>query len=65
MIQTTSSSKPAGLSRADHQAAASATPVILSGDYAGHRTTTGHPVGSPGLRRSLVPFKPAIIVEEF
>ena len=63
MIQTNSISNPAGLSRADHQAAASAMPVIVSGDYAGHRITTGHPVGTPGLRRSLVPFKPAISSE--
>lgn len=65
MIQTSSISKPAGLFRGDHQAAASAMPVILSGDDAGHRTTTGHLVGSPGLRRNLVPFKPAINVEVF
>lgn len=63
MIQTSSILNPAGLFRGDHQAAASALPVILSGDDAGHRTTTGHPVGSPGPRRSLVPFKPAISVK--
>ena len=63
MIQTSSILNPAGLFRGDHQAAASATPVILSGDDAGHRTTTGHPVGSPRLRRSAVLLKPATMNE--
>lgn len=63
MIQTSSISKPADLFRGDHQAAASALPVILSGDDAGHRTTTGHPVGSPRLRRSAVLLKPATMNE--
>ena len=60
MIQTSSILNPAGLFRGDHQAAASATPVILSGDDAGHRTTTGDLVGSSCLRRSTMLFKPAI-----
>ena len=51
MIQTNSSSKPAGLSRGDHQAAASARPVILSGEFAGHRITTAE--------ASMTKFKPA------
>ena len=59
MIQRSSSSKPADSLRGDHQAAASATPVILPGIYAGHRTATGDLVGSPCLRRSTVPLKPA------
>lgn len=60
MFQRSSITKPAGSFRGDHQAAAAATPVILAGIDAGHRIPSGHPVGSSCLRRSTVPFKPAI-----
>lgn len=59
MFQRSTNAKPADLFRGDHQAAASATPVIFAGIDAGHRTPTGDLVGSPCLRRSMVPFKPA------
>lgn len=60
MIQRTDNTKAATIFRGDHQAAASATPVIFAGIDAGHRIPAARAVGSPGPRRSLVLSKPAI-----
>lgn len=60
MIHRSDNAKPAAICCGHHQAAAPATPGIFSGIYAGHRIPTGDLVGSPCLRRSTVPFKPAI-----
>jgi hypothetical protein len=65
MIQPITISKGPLVSRADHRhelAAAAATAGILAGIDAGHRIPTGDLVGSPCLRRSMVPSKPASLV---
>lgn len=60
MIHRSDNLKTAAICCGDHQAAASATPVIFAGIDAGHRIPAARAVGSPGPRRSLVLLKPAI-----
>jgi hypothetical protein len=64
MQRTTISNCPR-IFRADHRhepAAAAAAPGIPAGIDAGHRIPACYLVGSPCLRRSMVPSKPASIV---